>query len=61
MVVKLTVGGNVPVFRAKMVKMASTAPAAPSKWPVAPLVEDILTSRACFLNETTLCAVALEV
>jgi hypothetical protein len=40
---RLRVGGRVEVCSARQVKAASTAPAAPSKWPVAPLVED--TSR----------------
>src|ERR671924_607489 len=34
------VGGRTPFFSANVVKIASTAPAAPRQWPVAPLVDD---------------------
>jgi hypothetical protein len=37
---RLTVGGATPCHNASSVKMPSTAPAAPRRWPVAPLVED---------------------
>jgi len=33
-----------------MLKMASTLPAAPSRWPIADLVEDIETLYACSPN-----------
>ena len=38
---RLSVGGAMPSRMARIEKIASTAPAAPSRWPIADLVEDI--------------------
>ena len=40
-VVWLIVGGRMPRSSARIVKIASTAPAAPRQWPVAPFVDEI--------------------
>ena len=37
---RLSVGGAIPSRMARMEKIASTAPAAPSRWPMADLVEE---------------------
>src|SRR5580704_10492209 len=38
---RLRVGGTTPSRIARMAKIASTVPAAPNRWPIADLVEDI--------------------
>src|SRR5665213_1311544 len=43
---KFNVGGHILSRIARTEKIASTAPAAPSKWPIADLVEDIETFEA---------------
>src|SRR5437762_14105601 len=43
---RLMVGGATRSRMARIEKMASTAPAAPNRWPVADLVEDMLTRPA---------------
>src|SRR5215475_11783189 len=45
---RLSVGGATLSRIARIEKMASTAPAAPSRWPIADLVEDIDTLPAAF-------------
>ncbi len=40
---RLSVGGTTPSRIARMEKIASTLPAAPSRWPIEDLVEDIET------------------
>ena len=49
-VVKFIVGGIIPSWTASTVKMASKEPAAPSKWPVDPLVLVIGRLRAFSLK-----------
>jgi hypothetical protein len=43
----LIVGGSLPRRTASTVKIASSAPAAPRQWPVAPFVDEIGISYAC--------------
>ncbi len=43
---RLRVGGATPSRMARIEKMPSTAPAAPSRWPMADLVEDIASLPA---------------
>src|SRR5207248_11562978 len=38
---RLRVGGTTPSRNARIAKIASTLPAAPSRWPIADLVDDI--------------------
>src|SRR4051794_6190210 len=38
---RLSVGGTTPSRRARIEKIASTLPAAPSRWPIADFVDDI--------------------
>src|SRR5579863_1483257 len=38
---RLSVGGTMPSRNARIEKIASTLPAAPSRWPIADLVDDI--------------------
>src|SRR5712691_4031113 len=47
---RLSVGGTTPSRSARIEKIASTLPAAPSRCPIADLVEDIDSSYACLPN-----------
>ena len=51
----MMVGGTIPSRMARQAKEASTAPAAPRRWPVMDLVELIATLYAC-LPKTDLMA-----
>ncbi len=49
-------GGRVLWWQARAVKAASSAPAAPSRWPLAPLVEDTDSEYACLAQNSLLMA-----
>ena len=57
-VVRFMVGGATRSRRARTVRPASTAPAAPSRWPVIDFVELTARPRACLPNTCSMAAVS---
>ena len=57
---RLSVGGATLSRIASAEKIASTAPAAPSRWPIAYLVEDIDTLPAAFPNRRSTAASSIS-
>lgn len=51
--VRLSVNGATPWCMAKTAKIASTAPAAPRRWPIAPFVEDRAKAPDVACSENT--------